>query len=89
MAAAGASDAPRTKHAATVRNEPVPATTTFTWTLEGLSLATFTDAAPGDYWCSPEFNACGVRWALHDEPEGAGAAEARRALHVATDREVK
>ena len=60
----------------------MPATTTFTWTLEGLSLATFTDAAPGDYWCSPEFNACGVRWALQMYPAQVVAGESWLSLYL-------
>ena len=68
MAAAGERDAPYTEHVATLREVPPPVTTTFTWTLRDLSTASFTDAAPGDEWCSPEFRACGVRWALEMLP---------------------
>ena len=63
-----ASDAARTKHSATVR-DATTLTTTFTWTLQGLSPASFTEAKPDDVWRSPEFRACGVCWALHIEPK--------------------
>jgi hypothetical protein len=45
-----------------------PPETTFTWTLEKLTLADFTGAKPDDLWRSPEFLACGVRWQLNVRP---------------------
>ena len=68
MADAGASAAVRTKDAVTVR-DAATLTTTFTWTLQGLSPASFTQAKPDEKWFSPDFGACGVRWALQIEPK--------------------
>lgn len=45
-----------------------PPLVTHTWTIGGLTVESFTGAAPGDEWYGPEFEACGVRWQLNVEP---------------------
>ena len=39
-----------------------------TWTLDGLTLASFTDAARDERWDGPVFEACGLRWRLEVRP---------------------
>jgi speckle-type POZ protein len=41
-----------------------------TWRLEGLTLASFTGAALGDWLRSPPFHACGFEWQLSLAPNG-------------------
>ena len=67
MADASEREAKRTKHAAVVCDAPAPPMTTITWTLQDLTLKSFTDADSDDEWCS-EFSACGVRWSLDMQP---------------------
>ncbi len=40
------------------------------WRMEGLTLASFTDATVGDKWASPPFHACGFEWLLFVTPDG-------------------
>jgi len=52
-----------------------PPTVTHTWTLEDLTVASFTDAALGIEWLGPEFVACGLRWRLFVQPKKLRAAD--------------
>jgi hypothetical protein len=52
-----------------------PPAVTHTWTLEDLTVASFTDAALGIEWLGPEFVACGLRWRLFVQPKKLRAAD--------------
>ena len=45
-----------------------PPTVTHTWTIEGLTVASFTGAARNDEWLGPEFEASDLRWRLFVRP---------------------
>jgi hypothetical protein len=53
---------------ATTELERTPPKVTHTWTLEGLTLASFTGAGLNEEWDGPEFKACGLRWRLRVRP---------------------
>jgi hypothetical protein len=68
MAAAAPAKLPLTKDAEAGSSAFTPKEYTFSWTLEGLTLESFTGAAVDTVWRSPSFTACGVLWRLVVEP---------------------
>lgn len=67
--------AKRQRLATTELQEWKPPAVTHTWTLEDLTVASFTDAALGIEWLGPEFVACGLRWRLFVQPKKLRAAD--------------
>ena len=64
-------DAPAAKRqrlATTETTAWAPPEVTHTWTIEDLTLASFTGAASTDKWLGPIFQACGLRWRLFVMP---------------------
>ena len=69
--AAAATDAPEAKRQRLATTEVaawIPPAVTHTWTIEDLTVASFTGATSTDKWHGPEFDAVGLRWQLFVKP---------------------
>ena len=69
--ASAAMDMPEAKRQrlATMKVKWTPPTMTHSWTIQGLTVESFVDAASTDEWLGPEFEALGLRWQLFVRPK--------------------